>query len=122
LCGVSAFWRIVINDLWKEKESLRLLKIFVTIPLVLLPEIGTLAWAIFFAQRQELHHRMVAVLASSLYLLLQFGIFYTTSNNRGYLDGIIAAVIMHLMWLPLIIGFSAPLSRRFLSSARIANQ
>ena len=121
LGGVSAFWRIVFDDLWREKESSRLLKSFVTIFLVLFPEIGTLVWAMFFAQKHEPNHRVIAALASILYLLLQFGIFYVTSNDNGYLRGIIAAVMMHLLWLPLIIGFSSSLSRRFLPSARVLN-
>ena len=97
---ISIFLGLAIVDVWNIQKYPKPTKALLSVGLAFFPEIGAIGWSVYFGRRRKIIFRSIAFITGGIYLLLQIGIFYASSLERGLGGGLGSALVLHFMWLP----------------------
>jgi len=101
--AVTAFVGFVMIDIWSTQRFPKTSKILLSIGLALFPEIGVLSWVLYFGKNRRPIFRIIAGVASGLYLFFQIGFVALAARENGFGAGVNSALAAHCLWLPFIL-------------------
>ena len=104
---ISVFLGFSINQVWGIPESPKIIRIIFILLMILFPEINALVSGIYFGRKHKTFFRLTTFLTGGIFLLLEIGFLYPTTQDYSLLNGLGDVMIMRILWSPVTIFLGA---------------
>jgi hypothetical protein len=68
--------------------------------MILFFEINAIWWAIYFGRKHKIFFRLATFLTGGIFLLLEIGFLYPTTQDYSLINGLRDVLIMRILWSP----------------------
>lgn len=102
LFAIGVFLGLAAIDIWNIQEYPKSIKLLLSVGLLFFPGVGVMSWAVYFGRSRKLIFRIIAFIASGLYLLSQLVALLMEENGLG--TRLISVAMLGFIWLPLVLG------------------